>query len=45
MINLNGALQEKRPEWAEKHTNLILRHDNTRPHIANIVKEMLQILG
>lgn len=33
------------PEEAEGHIKLILFHDNTIPHTANIVEETLQLLG
>ncbi|UYV63681.1 SETMAR [Cordylochernes scorpioides] len=32
MHSLREALNEKRPEWREKHNNLILQHDNAPAH-------------
>ncbi|UYV65772.1 hypothetical protein LAZ67_3005410 [Cordylochernes scorpioides] len=34
MQSLREALNEKRPEWREKHNNLILQHDNAPAHNA-----------
>ncbi|UYV78124.1 SETMAR [Cordylochernes scorpioides] len=38
MHSLREALNEKRPEWREKHNNLILQHDNAPAHNATVVK-------
>lgn len=44
LINLNGKLKEKRPEWANKHGSLILLHDNARPHVAETVQNTTEML-
>lgn len=45
LLKLNGALQEKRPEWAKRHGKVIFLHDNARPHVSKPVKETLDELG
>lgn len=44
MIRLNHALVEKRPEWAQRHGNPILLHDNARPHIEFTVQVTINAL-
>ena len=41
LIRLSRALREKRPEYEQRH-EVILLHDNARPHIAKIVKKYLE---
>ncbi|UYV63313.1 hypothetical protein LAZ67_2003719 [Cordylochernes scorpioides] len=38
MHSLREALNEKRPEWREKHNKLILQHDNAPAHSATVEK-------
>ncbi|UYV81031.1 hypothetical protein LAZ67_19002577 [Cordylochernes scorpioides] len=45
MHSLREALNEKRPEWREKHNNLILQHDNAPAHNATVVKNTIKDLG
>lgn len=45
LIRLNRALQAKRPEYAERHTKIILQHDNARPHVAKVVQTYLKTCG
>ena len=42
MERLNMAIQEKRPN---RQHGVLLLHDNTRPHIANMTKEAIQTHG
>ncbi|UYV82682.1 hypothetical protein LAZ67_22000534 [Cordylochernes scorpioides] len=39
---LRQEIAVKRPEWTRRHGNLILLHDNARPHIAQSVKDSLR---
>ncbi|UYV77993.1 SETMAR [Cordylochernes scorpioides] len=45
MHSLREALNEKRPEWREKHNKLILQHDNAPAHNATVVKNTIKDLG
>ncbi|UYV72294.1 SETMAR [Cordylochernes scorpioides] len=45
MHSLREALNEKRPEWREKHNKLILQHDNVPAHNATMVKNTIKHLG
>ncbi|UYV84348.1 hypothetical protein LAZ67_X001914 [Cordylochernes scorpioides] len=45
MHSLREALNEKRPEWREKHNNLILQHDNAPAHNTTVVKNTIKDLG
>ncbi|UYV69232.1 CNOT6L [Cordylochernes scorpioides] len=45
MYSLREALNEKRPEWREKHNNLILQQDNAPAHNATVVKNTIKDLG
>ena len=45
LIELNRALKQKRPVYAERHDKLIFQHDNARPHVAKPVKETLELLN
>ncbi|EFN88884.1 Histone-lysine N-methyltransferase SETMAR, partial [Harpegnathos saltator] len=38
---LKRAIEEKRPEWVNRHSKLILQHDNAKPHTAEVVKRYL----
>jgi histone-lysine N-methyltransferase SETMAR len=42
LIRLKRAIEEKRPEWVNRHNKLIFQHDNARPHVAKVVKSYLQ---
>ena len=44
LIQLNNALQRKRPEYAKRHDKVIFQHDNSRPHVARSVKDTLEAL-
>jgi len=41
LIRLSHALQEKQPEYEQKHDKVILLHDNARSHVAKVVKKYL----
>ncbi|UYV84326.1 hypothetical protein LAZ67_X001851 [Cordylochernes scorpioides] len=43
--SLRESLNEKRPEWREKHNKLILQHDNAPAHNATVVKNTIKYLG
>ena len=45
MINLNDALIKKRPEWARRHSKVILQHNNAPAYSAKVVKETISSLG
>ncbi|KAG5314516.1 MOS1T transposase, partial [Pseudoatta argentina] len=38
------ALKDKRPQYNERHDEVILQHDNARSHVANIVNTYLETL-
>lgn len=38
---LRNQLSIKRPEWAHRHDEIILLHDNARPHVAQAVKDTI----
>ncbi|KYM87836.1 hypothetical protein ALC53_03271 [Atta colombica] len=40
IIDSFELLREKRPEYEQRHDKVILLHDNARPHIAKIVKNI-----
>lgn len=42
LIKLNKAFKEKRPEYALRHDKVVFLHDNTRLHVAKIVKNYLE---
>jgi len=48
LIRLIRALREKhtgkRPEYEQRHDKVILLHDNTRLHVAKVVKKYLETL-
>ena len=41
---LSRSLKEKRPLYAPRHDNVILLHDNVRPHVAKPLKTFLKTL-
>jgi [histone H3]-lysine36 N-dimethyltransferase SETMAR len=45
LVELNRALEQKRPDYAKRHNKLILQHDNARPHVAKRVQETLEELN
>jgi len=42
LMRLKVAIEEKRPEWVNRHSKLIFQHDNAKPHTANVVKTYLK---
>lgn len=42
LMRLKRAVEEKRPEWVNRHNKLIFQHDNAKPHTVNVVKNYLQ---
>ena len=42
MIDLNRALQEKRPNYRRRQHKVIFLHDNAPPHTAKLVKETIE---
>ena len=44
LIRLSRALRKKRPKYEQRHDKVILLHDNTRPHVAKVVKKYLETL-
>lgn len=45
MINSNCALIEKRPQYTQRHDQVILQVDSASPHTANPGREVLKSLG
>jgi histone-lysine N-methyltransferase SETMAR len=45
LFRLRKALEEKRPEYAERHDKIILQHDNARPHVCKVVQTALKTIG
>ena len=43
-MDLSRALNEKRPQYQERHDKVILQHDNARPRVARPVKTYLETL-
>ena len=43
-MRLSRALREKRPQYEQRHEQVILLHDNARPHVAKPVKTYLETL-
>lgn len=44
LMRLSRALQEKRPQYEQRHEKVMLLHDNARPHVAQVVKTYLETL-
>jgi len=44
LIRLSRALREKRPEYEQRHDEVILLHDNARSYVAKVVKKYLETL-
>ena len=40
LIKLNRAPEENRPQFAERHHEVIFQHDNARPHVAKPVQNI-----
>ena len=43
-MRLSRALKDKHPQYDERHDKVILQHDNSRPHLATVVKTYLETL-
>ena len=43
-MRLSRALQEKRPQYQERHDKIMLQRDNARQHVARPVKTYLETL-
>ncbi|KAG5324764.1 MOS1T transposase, partial [Pseudoatta argentina] len=44
LIRLSRALREERPEYEQRHDEVIFLHDNARPHVVKVVKKYLEML-
>jgi len=44
LIRLSRALREKRLKYEQRYNQVILLHDNARPHVAKIIKKYLETL-
>jgi hypothetical protein len=44
MNNLSHALIEKRPEWTNRHSKVILLYDNAQSHTSKLAKDTLKSL-
>jgi len=44
LMRLSRALEDKWPQYNERHDKVILQHDNARPHVAKVVKTYLETL-
>ena len=44
LLRLNRILHEKRPQYEQRHENVILQQDNARPHVAKPVKTYMETL-
>ncbi|UYV75796.1 hypothetical protein LAZ67_13001380 [Cordylochernes scorpioides] len=44
LMRLSRTLKIKRPLYATRHDKVIYQHDNSRPHVAKVVKETLEAL-
>jgi len=38
LMHLNRALKEKRPQYEQRYDKVILKHNNTRLHVARLSK-------
>ena len=45
LMQLSRALKFKRPQYAKRHDKVIFQHDNAQPHVAKVVKEILEALN
>ena len=43
-MRLSRALREKRPQYEQRHKEVILQYDNARPDVAKSVKTYLETL-
>jgi len=41
-MQLSRALKQEQPDYVKGHDKVIFQHNNTRPHVAKSVKEMLE---
>jgi len=44
LICLSRTLQEKQPEYEQRHDKVILLHDNVQSYVAKVVKKYLEML-
>ena len=44
LMRWSRALREKRPQYEQRHEEVILQHDNARPHVFKPVKTYLKTL-
>ncbi|KAG5324080.1 MOS1T transposase, partial [Pseudoatta argentina] len=44
LMRFSRALKDKWPQYNERHDKVILQNDNTRPHVAKVVKTYLETL-
>jgi len=44
LIRLSRAVKVKLPYYAKRHDKVILKHDNARPHVSQMVKAYIKIL-
>jgi len=44
LMRLSQALEDKQPQYNERHDKVILQHENARPHVAKVVKTYLETL-
>ena len=42
LMRLKEAMQKEQPILHDRHDKIILQHDNTRPHVASVVKTYLE---
>ena len=42
LMHTSRALREKRPQYEQRHEQVIPQHDNARPHVAKVVKTFLE---
>lgn len=43
-MQMSRALKLKCPQYAKRHDRVIFQHDNAQPHVAKVVKDILEAL-